>query len=785
MSRSSWEPLPRGFFSFPRLSYDEEEYFRQLARASMKDLIVLNSFVDPTIRWKSTGDVDRIAMFQGDDLTPTQLTYVCAKMEVRGTIDEVASLFYPDDEPYANLRRVFPDLLDAQTIYALNLPSARAPRHYIGVQWMAFEAPSPLMKHRDFCFLECQDDFTDGSGRRGWARSLTSIRSEMCPELDSSSGMVRGSMYRTGCIFVEMELEGRLEVTYFVQIDYKGQVPKAMQISGMRRHIKSMALVESLILQLRLKDTPFLTEVELVPKHARRACQVCKVAFGTFQRRRRCRKCGEVVCLNCSSHVEFDELVVGPIRLRICSSCVLHVMLPNQFPNPLRSKSQRNIPDHVDDDEIHFGGNFKKTPRSKSKSKYKNDDIAQSIYAPREHLEQPRTPRRSAVDRRSSTDRRNSTDQRNDRRSAADQHTRSSSISISRQSEHTPSRERASSRNPMWAHIRLSSSEPHRSESRVQSTASASPTHYATPPRPWEVPLGEIKPSNRHASAPPPMMMMEEEEDMSKYSIHGMMARQRIQLQQRMQELHLPIRDTTIMKEPSIYDAMRDTAFLKEPSIYDGMRDTAILKEPSIYEPSEIEPSHAFSICDTDVAHPKAPSTQTIQESKYEPSDIAPSARSHAFSICDTDVAHPKAPSTQTIQESKYEPNDIGPSARSLAFSICDTDIARDHRPPPMETKSTMLSSPHFEGGPEWLDSIRAAPSLVGVDEDDVALQTMELSPGDNQPETNETEQLAADLATLMKSLQKDGKLDLNAAASHTLLDLYSKLKALKLDQQT
>ncbi|ETV71356.1 hypothetical protein H257_13255 [Aphanomyces astaci] len=49
-----------------------------------------------------------VALFQGENVKPTQLTYACAKMEVRGTVDEVAELFYPDDEPLANLRRLFP-----------------------------------------------------------------------------------------------------------------------------------------------------------------------------------------------------------------------------------------------------------------------------------------------------------------------------------------------------------------------------------------------------------------------------------------------------------------------------------------------------------------------------------------------------------------------------------------------------------------------------------------------------------------------------------------------------
>ncbi|RHY52897.1 hypothetical protein DYB30_005558 [Aphanomyces astaci] len=226
-------------------------------------------------------------------------------MEVRGTDEEVAELFYPDDEPLANLRRVFPDLLDAQTIYTLNLPSARAPRHYISMQWMAFESPSPVMKHRDFCVLE----------------SLTSIKTPRCPDLDPSSGVVRGSMARTGCIFMEMtDAPGRLEATYFVQMDFHGSAPKAMHVHGMRQHIRAiLPTVESFILIARLRDAAFLAK--LVPTSARRTCH-----------------CGDAVCTSCSSHVTFDQHL-DSLKLRICTACVMHVLLPDEFPNPTRSSS--------------------------------------------------------------------------------------------------------------------------------------------------------------------------------------------------------------------------------------------------------------------------------------------------------------------------------------------------------------------------------------------------------------------------------------------------------------
>ncbi|OQS04010.1 hypothetical protein THRCLA_03708 [Thraustotheca clavata] len=324
----------------PRMEYEEENYYRGVAKSTMKKLIQLNTFQDGRIRWKSAGQIANAAIFQGDD--GTSLPYLCAKTEVRGSIEEISQLFRQDFEApgQLNRRRIFPDTLDAQILYTLNRPSAKAPRHYLGLVWMALESTATLVKRRDFCFIENHDDFIDDSGRKGWAQSLTSVRLDCCPELTHSLGLVRGSLIHTGCVVLETNRLGVLEVTYFVQADYKGSVPRTMLVSSMRHHLASISLLESLILKERLLVTPFLQEEELVPKMVRKTCQVCLQAFGAFQRRRRCRKCGEVVCLNCSSHIQYDGLLdCKPERIRVCSSCVNYFLQPEQQRVVTRSKS--------------------------------------------------------------------------------------------------------------------------------------------------------------------------------------------------------------------------------------------------------------------------------------------------------------------------------------------------------------------------------------------------------------------------------------------------------------
>ncbi|RHY26593.1 hypothetical protein DYB32_007470 [Aphanomyces invadans] len=694
----------------------------------MKELIRMNSFADMSIRWKPTksgNDTNaRVALFQGDDLSPTQLTYICAKMEVRGTVSEIADLFYPDDEPLANLRRLFPDLLDAQSIYTLNLPSARAPRHYIGMQWMVFESPSSLIKHRDFCVLECQDEFTDGSQRLGWARSLTSIKTPWCPDLDRSSGIIRGSMFRTGCIFTETDSPGRLDATYFVQMDYKGSVPKAMQVSGMRRHVKGiLPLVESFILQGRLRETPFLTEPELVPTTARRSCHVCHLVFGAFHRRRRCRKCGEVVCVGCSSHVAFDEL--DGLKLRICTACIMHVMLPDEFPNPMRSQSQRFRPeDDLDDIDFHFGvtngrssrggplsatGQTRRTsqtwdqdsitpmsrgtpmfksPKNKAKEKLHPDHHTFSVYAPRERLEQPKTPRRSSGEERP--------------RRSSHRH-------------HAPSSGSDEFQHPLTTHRWPGKPRPNDNRDAIASDAAGG---HSIPPMVTQADPHRYRNRAIHSSchdsivSPPPVPTtplpephddgQDDEVDLSKYSLHGMIAHQRVQLQ-RMHEAH-----------------------------------NAAVKHRSM-------------------EHHLVPSPKVCESA---PSDV--------FSICDTDIM-------QNYMMNRLQSPD-------------DHIVTRRHGP---RQGASELDVP---SDPDWVEHIEAAP----VTRDGNSPRFIELPPDDPTrlqapatlspaPSTNDKPAAGhLDLAAVMQSvqtcLQNDGTFDLNAAASQSLLELYSQLKHLHLD---
>ncbi|CAI5709060.1 unnamed protein product [Peronospora destructor] len=130
--------------------------------------------------------------------------------DVHASIEEFALLFKLDSSREAadHLLLFNADLMQHSTLYTLVSPSGQQPRRYVGVKWALVASPSRFFRNRDFCYLECQKEFTDARGRRGWVRSLHSLKLSCCPSLEKEHGIVRASIYRSGLTAVETDEPG-------------------------------------------------------------------------------------------------------------------------------------------------------------------------------------------------------------------------------------------------------------------------------------------------------------------------------------------------------------------------------------------------------------------------------------------------------------------------------------------------------------------------------------------------------------------------------------------------
>ncbi|DBA01385.1 TPA: hypothetical protein N0F65_007282 [Lagenidium giganteum] len=321
-------PLPDGFFDCPPLAKHEKDYLVAKAHAFATTLVESAHTHNGPVNWKPAGTYKGVSMFQGEARSrPEQqepVTYICGVMSILGSIAEIAAFFHMSttEKSRAFGRNFTDDMLDSCVLYTLVPPTPLAPLHQITVKWAAFEMPS-LISNRDFVTLECQDSFIDSTGKRGWVRSMHSIRLPMAPELHNSHGLVRASMYRTGFVVTESDRPGFVDLMHMCQVNLKGNIllPSPVYFRAMKKRIASIVKLNRHLRQMRLsKQISLLAECDLVPKSSRMRCKLCAVKFGLVTRKARCRACGEVVCWKCSAKWAIAR-AHGSVEVRICMQC--------------------------------------------------------------------------------------------------------------------------------------------------------------------------------------------------------------------------------------------------------------------------------------------------------------------------------------------------------------------------------------------------------------------------------------------------------------------------------
>lgn len=324
--------LPQSYFHCPELSKREKAYLIAKAQESAKALVEGARSSHGPIRWTEAGTQNGAQMYKGAARTPgvsggEDVNYMCGATTLPATLDECAAFFDLSTTPMMkDFVATQADVHDGVVLYTLAAPSHENHfMHQITVKWLLTNLMHPI-HDRDFLTLECQDVFTDMTGRRGWVRSYHSIKLPCCPDMQQEMGFVRGSFYHSGYVFVESEKPGWLDCIYSLQINLKGnlKLPSALYFAMMKRRIGTVGSLGQVLHARRLGKQTFLSDLELVPKNQRARCHLCAVGFGVLTRKTRCRKCGEVVCHPCTQIWDINVPKFGPKKVRVCTKCCTH-----------------------------------------------------------------------------------------------------------------------------------------------------------------------------------------------------------------------------------------------------------------------------------------------------------------------------------------------------------------------------------------------------------------------------------------------------------------------------
>ncbi|KAF0701025.1 Aste57867_8471 [Aphanomyces stellatus] len=323
-------PLPPDFFTCPPLTQVQEAALIDAALGSLTSALRLSRLRGGPITWTQDSHTDGVALYVGASSHERTNLYLSVT-SIHATLEEAASLM--DVSTQAKYKQygttVKKDFLDCMSLYDLALPTPAHPHNYIGVKWCLYELPTSLVMCRDFCVLDCCDDFTL-NGRRGWMRVHHSIQVPACPDLEACLGVIRGQLFMGGYIFLETDTPGVLSVTHVCHADARGNIPPWMFNTVPKNRVLEIAAIESHFRRKRQSRHQFLDPHELVPKAVRKKCAVCAHAFlPLVQAKLHCLKCGEVVCKKCSlcwtvpGHVDHGSRGGGntPHVARICSLC--------------------------------------------------------------------------------------------------------------------------------------------------------------------------------------------------------------------------------------------------------------------------------------------------------------------------------------------------------------------------------------------------------------------------------------------------------------------------------
>ncbi|KAH9100401.1 hypothetical protein LEN26_015883 [Aphanomyces euteiches] len=315
-------PLPSSFFSCPKLSPSEEAQFVSLAKESLQQFIEMG--LEPMeYSWTSQGEQNGVRLYEGPpDPRHKHVVPYRGVTTIHGTIHEVAMLRAFETRELC-LRHVHrnakaSNLLDIMPLYSFVERTSESPLQQIYVNWCAITSPLPIVKDRDFLFLESQDEFTLEDGRNGWAYCQHSIALASCPpQTLSGLSLVRGSIYHSGCIFIESaDTPGVLEVLSHYTVDIKGNLPMWLRRHSMHRFITETGLLNQHIHEMRLGSMPLKTLVECEPVGRSKYCSLCTRSFGLWSAKN-CQRCGQVVCQKCSQRWRVG---VGS-SVQICIDC--------------------------------------------------------------------------------------------------------------------------------------------------------------------------------------------------------------------------------------------------------------------------------------------------------------------------------------------------------------------------------------------------------------------------------------------------------------------------------
>ncbi|DBA02170.1 TPA: hypothetical protein N0F65_004805 [Lagenidium giganteum] len=207
---------------------------------------------------------------------------------------------------------------------------------HMTIKWGAFD--TGMSGKRDVCVIDYLSSAvipnTDNEFVNLWC--FTSVEGERvgCMELKDTHGVSRAKLTKLG-VFWRAISEEETEVIICGSFPSK----HAKAISSI--FLSCLNKLQSIVEDLRLSNQIYIHRSTWVKDSERSNCHLCMRNFYALRRKHHCRKCGEVICSDCSLVENVDLPVIGYSKLRLCKVCCIKAKS-----TPLKKMEKANVFDH-------------------------------------------------------------------------------------------------------------------------------------------------------------------------------------------------------------------------------------------------------------------------------------------------------------------------------------------------------------------------------------------------------------------------------------------------------
>ncbi|KAF1784205.1 GAF domain-like [Phytophthora cactorum] len=156
-----------------------------------------------------------------------------------------------------------------------------------------------------------------------------------CMELKDTHHVARTTLTKLG-LFWRKVSEDETEVIVCGSFPSKhAHMVSAILLSCLNR-------LQGIVEDLRMGSQLYIQRATWVKNNERTTCNLCTRNFHALRRKHHCRRCGEVVCSDCSTVETIDLPAIGYSKLRLCKVCSIRART-----TPLKQLAKTNVFDHL------------------------------------------------------------------------------------------------------------------------------------------------------------------------------------------------------------------------------------------------------------------------------------------------------------------------------------------------------------------------------------------------------------------------------------------------------